>query len=92
VGSEASKTAQYNALKREVDTQHQMYQTLLVQQSEANLSSSVPVNPIRIVEPAARARRALQAQAGAEYFLRNLFGLVLAGGIVFLKRADGSQH
>ena len=52
VGSEASKTAQYNALKREVDTQHQMYQTLLVQQSEANLSSSVPVNPIRIVEQA----------------------------------------
>ena len=50
VGSEASKTAQYNSLKREVDTQHQMYQTLLVQQSQANLSSSVPINPIRIVE------------------------------------------
>ncbi len=40
VGGQASKTAQYNSLKREVDTQHQMYQTLLVQQSEANLSSS----------------------------------------------------
>ena len=45
VGSLAGKTAQYNSLKREVDTQHQQYQMLLVQQSEANLNSSVPVSP-----------------------------------------------
>ena len=30
-----------------------MYQTLLGQLNEANLTSSVPVNPIRVVEPAA---------------------------------------
>ncbi len=57
VGSEAGKTAQYSSLKREVETQHEQYQTLLVQENEANLSSSVPVNPIRIVEASERPKR-----------------------------------
>ena len=70
MGGEASKTAQLNSLKREVDTQHQMYQTLLVQQSEANLSSSVPVNPIRIVEESARPEEPY-GQTGAQHFVRH---------------------
>jgi polysaccharide biosynthesis transport protein len=91
VGSEASKTAQYNALKREVDTQHQMYQTLLVQESEANLSSSVPVNPIRIVEEAHAPEEPYKPKPALNISLGTLFGLVLAGGIVFLKeRMDRS--
>jgi succinoglycan biosynthesis transport protein ExoP len=91
VGSEASKTAQYNALKREVDTQHQMYQTLLVQESEANLSSSVPANPIRIVEEARAPEEPYKPKPALNISFGTLFGLVLAGGIVFLKeRMDRS--
>ena len=91
VGSEASKTAQYNALKREVDTQHQMYQTLLVQESEANLSSSVPVNPIRIVEASTVPEVPYKPKPALNISLGTLFGLVLAGGIVFLReRMDRS--
>lgn len=91
VGSEASKTAQYNSLKREVDTQHQMYQTLLVQQSEANLTSSVPVNPIRIVEPSSVPDEPYKPKPALNISLGTLFGLVIAGGIVFLKeRMDRS--
>ena len=83
---QASKTAQYNALKREVDTQHQMYQTLLVQQSEANLSSSVPVNPIRIVEPSAIPEEPYKPKPVLNISFGTLFGLVLAGGTsVFLR-------
>ena len=52
VGSEAGKAATYNALKREVETQRQMYQSLLMQQNQASMSGSVPVNPIRVVEQA----------------------------------------
>jgi capsular exopolysaccharide synthesis family protein len=91
VGSEASKTAQYSALKREVDTQHQMYQTLLVQESEANLSSSVPVNPIRIVEASTPPEEPYKPKPALNISLGTLFGLVLAGGIVFMKeRMDRS--
>ena len=91
VGSEASKTAQYNSLKREVDTQHQMYQTLLVQESQANLSSSVPVNPIRIVEASAPPEEPYKPKPALNISMGTLFGLVIAGGIVFLKeRMDRS--
>jgi polysaccharide biosynthesis transport protein len=91
VGGEASKTAQYNSLKREVDTQHQMYQTLLVQQSEANLSSSVPVNPIRIVEESARPEEPYKPKPVLNISFGTLFGLVLAGGFIFIReRMDSS--
>jgi succinoglycan biosynthesis transport protein ExoP len=91
VGSEASKTAQYNSLKREVDTQHQMYQTLLVQQTEANLSSSVPINPIRIVEASAPPDAPYKPKPVLNISLGAMFGLVMAGGIVFLReRMDRS--
>ncbi len=91
VGSEASKTAQYNSLKREVDTQHQMYQTLLVQQSESNLSSSVPVKPIRIVEKASVPEEPYKPRPVLNISLGTLLGVVMAGGIVFLReRMDRS--
>jgi capsular exopolysaccharide synthesis family protein len=91
VGAQASKTAQYNSLKREVDTQHQMYQTLLVQQSEANLNSSVPVNPIRVVEQAGVPDEPYKPKPVLNISLGTLFGLVIAGGIVFLReRMDRS--
>jgi succinoglycan biosynthesis transport protein ExoP len=91
VGSEASRTAQYNSLKREVDTQHQMYQTLLVQQSEANLSSSVPINPIRIVEASTPPEEPYKPKPVLNISLGTLFGVVLAGGIAFLReRMDRS--
>jgi capsular exopolysaccharide synthesis family protein len=91
VGSQASETAQYSALKREVDTQHQMYQTLLVQQSQANLSSSVPVNPIVIVEAATPPEAPYKPKPVLNISFGTLLGAVLAGGIVFLReRMDRS--
>lgn len=91
VGAESSNTAQYNSLKREVDTQHNMYQTLLVQQSEANLNSSVPVNPIRIVEPSTPPEEPYKPKPVLNISFGTLFGLVLAGGVVFLReRMDRS--
>jgi capsular exopolysaccharide synthesis family protein len=91
VGSEAGKAAQYNAFKREVETQRTMYQTLLVQQNEANMSSSVPVNPIRVVESAAPPEMPYAPRPALNISFGTLFGIALAGGLAFLKeRMDGS--
>jgi polysaccharide biosynthesis transport protein len=91
VGSEAGKAAQYSALKREVDTQRQMYQTLLVQQNEANMSSSVPVNPIRIVEPSTPPEVPYKPKPALNLSFGTMFGMVLAGALVFLReRMDSS--
>ena len=91
VGSEAGKAAQYAALKREVDTQRTMYQGLLVQQNEANMSSSVPINPIRVVEPSTAAETPYTPRPILNISFGSLFGVVLAGGLVFLRaRMDRS--
>jgi succinoglycan biosynthesis transport protein ExoP len=91
VGGQASKTAQYNSLKREVDTQHQQYQTLLVEQSQANLNSSVPVNPIRIVEQSTAPEEPYKPKPVLNISFGTLFGLVLAGAFVFVReRMDRS--
>jgi polysaccharide biosynthesis transport protein len=91
VGSEAGKAAQYNALKREAETQRGMYQTLLVQQNEANLSSSVPVNPIRVVEPAGVPEIPYTPRPVLNISFGTLIGFALTGGLVFIReRMDRS--
>jgi capsular exopolysaccharide synthesis family protein len=91
VGSEAGKTAQYNALRREADTLRQMYQSLLLQANQAGLSSSVPVNPIRIVEPANPPEEPYKPRPVLNLSFGTILGLGLAAGLVFLReRMDHS--
>ncbi len=91
VGSEAGKAATYSALKREVETQRGMYQNLLVQQSEANMSSSVPINPVRVVEPSTPPEVPYTPRPILNISMGSMFGAVLAGGLIFLReRMDSS--
>ena len=91
VGSQAAKSAQYVALRREAETLHQVYQSLLMQQSEAGLSSSVPVNPIRVVEAAMPPGLPYKPRPILNISFGCLLGLVVAGGLSFLReRMDHS--
>jgi succinoglycan biosynthesis transport protein ExoP len=91
VGSEAGKAAQYNALRREVETQRQMYQSLLIQQNQANLSSSVPILPIHVVEEAVAPDTPFKPQPVLNISFGTMFGLVLSAGVIFLReRMDRS--
>jgi polysaccharide biosynthesis transport protein len=91
VGGEAGKAAQYNALKREVETLRQMYQSLLMQSNQAGLSSSVPINPIRIIEPSNPPELPYKPQPALNISFGTMIGLVLTAGVVFLReRLDNS--
>ncbi len=91
VGSEAGKAAQYNSLRREVETQRQMYQSLLIQQNQANLNSSVPINPIRVVEGAQPPDAPFKPKPVLNISLGTMLGLVLTAGLAYLReRMDRS--
>jgi len=91
VGSGAGKAAQYNALKREVETLRQMYQSLLMQSNQTGISSSVPINPIRIVEPSSAPEAPYKPQPVMNISFGTLMGFALSVGFVFLReRADRS--
>lgn len=85
VGATASKAAQFNSLKREVDTLRQLYQSLLVQSNQAGLAHSVPVSPIRIVEPSAPARTPYKPRPILNISFGVLLGFVVTAAIVFVR-------
>lgn len=91
VGSEAGKVAQVNTLKREVEMLRQVYQSLLMQANQAGLSSSVPMNPIRVVEPASTPGAPYKPVPILNISFGTIIGLVLSAGIIALReRADRS--
>ena len=85
VGAEEAKTAQYNALKREVDTLHQVYQSLLLQQSEAGMVGSVPINPIRLVEASKPPAFPDKPKPATNIAFGCLLGLMVTAGIAWLR-------
>jgi succinoglycan biosynthesis transport protein ExoP len=91
VGAEAGKAAQYNALRREVETLRQMYQSLLMQSNQVGLNSSVPINPIRIVEPSNPPDAPYKPQPVLNISFGTMLGFAIAAGLVFLReRMDHS--
>jgi capsular exopolysaccharide synthesis family protein len=91
VSAEAGKAAQYNALKREVETLRQSYQSLLMQANQAGVGSSVPFNPIRVVEPSSPPAVPYKPRPAASILLGITLGLAGTAGFVFLKeRTDRS--
>ena len=90
VGAEAAKASQYNSLKRDAETLHQVYQSLLMQQSETGLSNPV-TNPIQIVEAATPPLFPSKPKPAINISFGCLLGVVLAAGLAFLKeRGDQS--
>jgi succinoglycan biosynthesis transport protein ExoP len=91
VGSEAGKAATYNAYKRDVETQRQMYQSLLMQQNQANLTGSVPVSPIRVVDAAIVPDAPYTPRPVLNISFGMVAGFALGVGIIFLReRLDRS--
>jgi len=91
VASESDKAAHYGALKREVETLQQSYQSLLTQANQAGLGSSTPLNPIRIVEPSSPPPAPYKPKPLMSVLMGTMFGLVGSAGLVFLReRMDRS--
>ena len=91
VGSEAGKEAQYTALQREVEMNRQTFQSLMMQGNEVGMTSSVPINPIRIVESASAPETPYKPVPEINVSLGGLLGLVLAVGLVVIReRLDQS--
>jgi|SRR5271165_340158 len=85
VGSQMGKASQYSALKRDAETLHTVYQSLLMQESEAGLNASVPGTPIHIVEAATTPAVPYKPKPTINISFGCMLGLILAGAVVFLK-------
>ena len=89
VSAEADKAAHYNLLKREVDTNRQIYETMLQKLKEASISAALRASNIRVVDPAEPAGGPSKPDISRSTIMGLFSGIFL--GIVFAvlrERAD----
>jgi len=84
VSSTLAKSSEIEILRREVQSEQQLYQTLLQRAKEAGFASAVPASTIRIVDPARIPRFSVYPQRGMNAALGAFLGLVVGIVIAFL--------
>lgn len=84
VRSQADVTLQYNLLKREVETNRQIYNTLLQQVNQAGVATAVPTQNVRVIDAAAPSRQANLRNVYLGGGLGLLTGLLLGGVLAVL--------
>ncbi len=91
ITEQAAKVAHYNILKREVDNNSQLYDSMLQHVKEAGIASALHASNVRVVDPARPPTRPYKPSL----LLNSILGLFAGGffGIVFIvmrSRADRS--
>lgn len=91
VDGQASKTVHYDILKRESDTNHQIYESMLQKVKEAGIISAMRSSNYKVVDPARPPRAPYKPNPTQSATMGSLGGLVL--GVLFVlvrERADRS--
>src|SRR5208337_3688570 len=81
----AGRTVQYNILKREVDTNKQVYEGLLQRLKEAGVSAGMNASNIRVVDAAVPATKPIRPRPVLNLGLALLLGLGCGIGMAFLQ-------
>jgi polysaccharide biosynthesis transport protein len=81
----AGRAVQYNILKREVDTNKQLYEGLLQRLKEAGVSAGMNASNIRVVDEAVPPTRPVRPRPFLNLSLAVLLGLACGVGVAFLQ-------
>jgi polysaccharide biosynthesis transport protein len=81
----AARAVQYNILKREVDTNKQLYEGLLERLKEAGVSAGINASNIRVVDAAVPPTRPVSPRPVLNLGLALLLGLSCGVGVAFLQ-------
>jgi polysaccharide biosynthesis transport protein len=85
------KSIEYEALKREVDTNKQMFQALMSRAKETGLESELRSTNVRVVERAEVPRRPFSPNRQRNYQIAFLVGLAFGIGLAFMfEHADAT--
>lgn len=88
VSSELNETSKVTLLKREVDSEQALYQTLLQRAREAGFASAMQVSTIRVVDAAKKPEAAISPQRSTAVILGLLLGGIGGIGFAFLKERN----
>ncbi|MGH9614715.1 MAG: GumC family protein, partial [Bryobacteraceae bacterium] len=85
VNAQAGNAAQYIALKRDVDNLRQMYDTTLQRINQSGAPGSLPIAPIRLVEPCSPPSAPYKPRPTTTIGFGIVAGLALSVGFAFLR-------
>jgi capsular exopolysaccharide synthesis family protein len=89
VSGEGEKSIQYNILKREVDSNRSVYDSMLQQLNQASIASALRASNVRVVDPAQIPARPYKPATRRSAGIGLLFGLFFGVAfIVIRERAD----
>jgi len=91
VSQTTGKMTQYNALKHDVDSNRQFYETMLQKVNEAGIASAVRQSNIRLAAPAEPAFHPFKPNLPLNLSIGLVAGLVLGIGIVMLSEQSNSR-
>jgi exopolysaccharide transport family protein len=81
----AEKSVQYNILKREVETNRQLYEGLLQRLKEAGVSASLKASNVRILDSAVPPNKPVKPRVLLNLSLALILGLALGVGAAFMQ-------
>jgi capsular exopolysaccharide synthesis family protein len=81
----AEKSIQYNILKRQVDTDKQLYEGLLTRMKEATVSAGLKASNVRIVDTAEVPKRPVKPRVALNLALGIVLGAAFGVGLAFLQ-------
>jgi uncharacterized protein involved in exopolysaccharide biosynthesis len=78
----SKQTMEYDRLRREYDQNKAFLEEMLARSKEADITSSAPMNNIRVIEPARPAKRPFSPNVGRSLAVAAIFGLLVGVGLV----------
>ncbi len=89
MSEQADKVTHYNILKREVDTNRQLYDSILQRVKEASVASALRASNIRVIDPATRPGGPYKPNPSSNAMMGTFVGFLLGLAFVVLRdRAD----
>ncbi len=88
VSSELSATSKVNLLRREVDSEQQLYQTLLQRAKEAGFASAMQVSTIRVVDEARSPKLPVSPRRGLSAIVGLVLGCLVGIAYAFLRERN----
>lgn len=90
VSDQSEKSIQYNILKREVDTNRELYESMLQHVKEASVAGALRASNVRIIDPAAIPKHPYKPQL----WLNSLLGLFAGAlcGVVYVAATEKADR
>jgi capsular exopolysaccharide synthesis family protein len=93
VADQSEKTTHYGILKRDVDSQRSLYETMLQRMKEASVASALRASNIRVVDPAEAPEIPYKPNVPRYIIMGLLLGICVGVSLVVLReRADRTLH